>query len=98
MKNQEEVISIYIDASETDKDLVINVSDTGEGISGEMLKELNEKLANDWQVERIRHECSIGIPNVNRRIRLYFGNNYGISLQNSEEGGARVKITIPKIT
>ena len=39
----------------------------------------------------------IGISNVNERIKLYFGDEYGIQIRSRLEEGTCVTITIPKL-
>ena len=41
---------------------------------------------------------SIGIRNVNQRIRLIFGEKYGVAIQSIENMGTAVKITIPALS
>ena len=37
----------------------------------------------------------MGISNVDRRIRLRFGEGCGVKISNSATGGAVIKITVP---
>ena len=39
----------------------------------------------------------IGIKNVNDRIRIYFGEKYGLKLFSELDEGTRVEIRIPRI-
>lgn len=39
----------------------------------------------------------IGIQNVQERIQMYCGSQYGIQLSNAADGGARVQIRLPVI-
>ena len=41
---------------------------------------------------------SIGIQNVHHRLRLLFGDKYGLSIQSIQEFGTAVKISIPAMT
>lgn len=45
-----------------------------------------------------RHTGGYGIRNVRERIAGYFGEAYGITLSEREEGGTRVEITLPLLT
>jgi two-component system sensor histidine kinase YesM len=40
----------------------------------------------------------IGVKNVNDRIRIYFGERYGITVRSELDEGTCVSIRIPKIT
>ena len=69
-------------------DIEFVVEDNGSGFD---LKELNRKK------KSIGESIHIGIDNVDRRIRLYFGENYGLSIQSEIGKGTIVTIRIPKI-
>ena len=66
------------------------VCDNGSGISAEKLAEITEQLNS----EEIRETKHIGISNVNQRLKLFYGNKYGISI-NSDKSGTEVSITLP---
>ena len=40
---------------------------------------------------------SVGIFNVQKRIKLYFGEEFGLDIENLPGSGARVTVEIPKI-
>ena len=42
-------------------------------------------------------KTGIGIRNVNNRIKIYFGEEYGIQIYSELDEGTRVTITMPKI-
>ena len=72
----------------------ISVKDNGCGIPKEKLRELNCALGNQVVEE---YEGSIGLMNVNSRIKLYYGNNYGIKITSEEGKGTEVKISFPSV-
>ncbi|MNL43959.1 sensory histidine kinase UhpB [compost metagenome] len=45
-----------------------------------------------------RHTGGYGIRNVRERVAGYFGESYGITLKEREEGGTRVEIMLPLLT
>lgn len=65
--------------------------DNGKGISTEKLAELKELLSSS-AISKADH---IGLSNVNTRIKLMFGNSYGVKLS-SVPGKTDVAIIIPK--
>lgn len=79
--------------------LIIEVMDNGAGISQEELKELNDKLAMDndtyFKLLSKKKSKSIGIENVNRRIKLFYGEEFGLKLQSEEGRYTQVVITVP---
>ena len=44
-----------------------------------------------------RENGSIGLKNINSRIKLYYGEKYGISIESIEGAGTKVTIQIPEI-
>ena len=72
-----------------DKRVRIIIKDNGRGMTEKRLKQVEEKLSHP-KVEL--HE-SIGLQNVNERLRANFGSSYYMSLENNETGGLTVSIT-----
>lgn len=75
----------------SDKKIEIQVEDNGAGIDAEHLKELNAKLADTQKDPKAE---SIGIFNTNERLRLFYGPQYGLTLEGCKGSGTRVTITI----
>ena len=73
--------------------LVIVVSDTGIGMSSEEVARLNEKIQ-ESAINMLSNE-SIGIINVNRRLKLTFGADFGLRYFSKENEGTDVEISIP---
>ena len=74
------------------KDYQILVKDTGKGIPPEKLKMLNELLQGST-------EASVkvyGVANVNERIKILFGNQYGLRFQSEENIGTTAILYLPK--
>lgn len=72
-------------------ELVIIVKDNGTGISHEKLESLKKMLASGGAYS----EKSIGLNNVNTRIKLIYGSKYGVDVFNGEKTGTQVMIYIP---
>lgn len=73
-------------------DLLLSVSDNGCGIDIWKLKELQECLL---KVDETIHLDSIGLVNVNNRIKLYYGDAYGIRLNSKQGEGTLAVIRLP---
>jgi two-component system sensor histidine kinase YesM len=84
----------------TVKRLILTVSDNGVGMSPERLRELNNRLSNIYdRFERERDEVGgIALSNVNNRIKLLFGEEYGINVMSGKDVGTDVEITLPFVT
>ena len=39
---------------------------------------------------------SIGLTNVNKRIKMYHGEQYGLSIKTAPEAGTTIRITLPR--
>lgn len=69
------------------------VQDNGGGIALTRLDEIRKNLANTDILEK--PQKSHGIYNVNDRIRIYFGTEYGVSIESIYGNGTSVSITMP---
>ncbi len=89
-KKNSGIVSIYFE--EYDRQLNIIVEDNGNDMSDESLSEMKTALENTSEELEIT-----GIININRRIKLIFGDNCGLAVSRSELGGLKVvlKINIP---
>lgn len=79
---------IRIDLTRVPGNLVIRVFDSGAGMPRDEVDMINEKLSMNSDdyfknlAENQKH--NIGLENVNRRIKLYYGEQYGISIESRE--------------
>ncbi|ABX42615.1 cache domain-containing sensor histidine kinase [Lachnoclostridium phytofermentans] len=80
-------IGIHIYAEE--EDIVMEVIDNGVGMTPEQIHSILYKEPGD--------KTGIGIKNVNDRIKIYFGEKYGILIESELDEGTCVKIRMPKI-
>lgn len=81
--------ALSVKVLQEDKRVRIIIKDNGRGMTEKRLKQVEEKLSHP-KVEL--HE-SIGLQNVNERLRANFGSSYYMSLENNETGGLTVSIT-----
>lgn len=65
------------------------VSDNGQGMSPEKVKQINESLKESSTT------IGYGIQNVNKRIELLFGETYGLHYSINDSGGITVDISLP---
>lgn len=95
LKDGEIIIEIIV----TDSNLMMIVSDNGEGIESNQLKELNDRIhSQNLQMETkddSKNHTGIALVNVNRRIRLLFGDQYGINVYSVLGHGTDVEIIVP---
>lgn len=81
-------VTAYTEESENMPKLVVTVSDDGCGIEQEVIDRLNSKGLR----ERTDH---IGLGNVDRIIRLHYGDEYGVKISKPEQGGTLVIMLFP---
>jgi len=76
--------------------LIIFISDNGIGMKREILDQLNNRLKGpEIDVEPHNEEGGIAMVNVNTRIKLIFGDEYGLYLYSTPDIGTDVEITLP---
>ena len=76
-----------------DNNIILIVSDDGVGIEKDDLDELNKTLS---ETSFTNEKSHIGLSNVNQRIKIIFGDNYGIHVESTVGVGTDVYVTIPK--
>lgn len=69
--------------------IVFEVEDDGVGISEEDLEKLRDSVALPGTKE------SIGLSNIHNRIKLYYGEKYGLEIYSEKGKGTRVRVTMP---
>ncbi|GAB6991958.1 sensor histidine kinase [Paenibacillus pini] len=74
--------------------LLITIRDNGTGVSHEQLLNLQQRISNHSDVDMDSH---IGLINVNERIRLYFGEQYGIYIHSELGEGTTITIRLPAL-
>lgn len=75
-------------------DLWFTIQDNGLGMTQEQVDSLLTEQAHITS----RKGSGIGLKNVNERIRLYFGEEYGLSIESEPDEGTRILIHLPAIS
>ncbi|MBO9599157.1 MAG: sensor histidine kinase, partial [Cohnella sp.] len=100
-QGQDGRLSVY--AAREGDSLTIIVSDNGVGMSGDKLELLRQSLADsDLAIgrsgnggkEETEDSGGIGISNLHRRLKLMFGESYGISVDSAPGEGTSVRIRL----
>lgn len=80
-----------------DKDmLILKVKDTGKGMLPEMVAKLNQLLQNGEEMDNSEKFHSYGVLNVQRRIQIRFGKQYGLYYESTYMEGTTVTIKLPR--
>ena len=83
---------ISITAAPENERMVISVLDNGDGMSGKQLVRLLAKVHSPVLESS---KTSIGMQNISHRIKLFYGNDYGISIESILHKGTTVRIILP---
>lgn len=94
------VITLHIYS--TQSRLIISISDNGAGMTPQQLMALNRKLAEGDQVnvhtidqKQSKSGTGIALTNVNARIKLFFGESYGVTAYSTQGAGSEFQISLP---
>lgn len=91
IEDKKEKGSIAINIFRKDDKTCIEINDNGVGISKNKLEEIKESLKNNESSNGKR----IGIKNVNQRIKLYYGEKYGLEFESEIEKGTKITLNLP---
>ena len=80
---------IVVSVTEDGDDVVFSVRDNGTGMTEEQIKAVLSKERSD--------RAGIGVKNVNDRLKIYFGEEYGITIHSVPDEGTQVLIRMPKL-
>ncbi|NHN32884.1 cache domain-containing sensor histidine kinase [Paenibacillus agricola] len=78
--------------------ILFEIKDDGKGMSTEVVQLLKDNIT-AWDMledtPMVLEKKSIGIINIDRRIKLLYGIHYGLSINSSKQEGTNVVITLP---
>ena len=86
-------ISIIVE-TEGEK-LLITVNDDGKGMSPEQVEALNSSINKKRQEDDEKGVESIGLYNINQRIKYYYGGDYGLTIRSNQGKGTSVELRMP---
>lgn len=89
MVDRGEILVKVKQADDNNNDILIIVSDNGVGMTEEQCRKVLKKERSD--------SGGIGVKNVNDRLKIYFGEGYGLTIQSELDVGTTVTVRIPKI-
>jgi two-component system, sensor histidine kinase YesM len=96
IKNKRNGGTIVVRAKQNDgNEILLQVEDDGIGFTPEKLARLQSELDDDSDTITLENGYAIG--NVNKRIRLYYGRQYGLSFRSEYNQGTCATLIIPAI-
>ena len=87
--------AVRIVVENSDRTLFLRVRDDGVGIPDEQVERLNRQFAGDAGGAAGQQRGGIALRNVNSRIRLIFGEDYGLRIFSAEGVGTECCVTLP---
>lgn len=84
--------SLFLKVRKRSSDVLITLADTGTGMSQQQIDEMNQHLS------EYDDSFGYGVRNVNKRIELLYGEEYGLYYLRNESGGVTVEIRLPYVT
>lgn len=84
---------IHVRAWKEEKELYLEVRDNGLGMTNEQV----EALFSDVSHVPSKRGSGIGVRNVNERIKLYFGQEYGLAIESEPDEGTVARIHLPAV-
>lgn len=85
------VLAVYRRITEQGKMLFIDVQDDGGGMDEERLQELRKNIEH----KDMSRSKSIGLYNINQRIKLHYGSEYRIHVYSELHKGTMVRLLLP---
>lgn len=87
---REGVVEIGCKYADEGKAIIFTVTDNGRGMDEEQLVKIRNEINEDTATE------SIGLHNIQSRVRHHYGKGYGISIFSKKNMGTTVEVKIPK--
>lgn len=87
-------LELYV--GEIDGDLEIRISDDGVGMTEEQLTQMRSRL--EENVDSRENVSNIGVWNISQRIRLSYGEPYGLTVQSRPGQGSTFTLRLPMLT
>lgn len=88
---------VTISIHSTQKFLIISIRDNGVGMTDDELQRLRKSINNPVPSTRNTGHNGIALANVDQRIKLVFGEYYGLSISSTLDVGTTVEILLPRI-
>lgn len=91
-------VHIRLQATESESEIAIDVSDNGNGIPQNKLLELRDRLSRHDELRKAEEPAGVGLTNVNERIKSFFGEESRLEIISEPGKGTCSRIIIVKRT
>ncbi|MBC1604538.1 sensor histidine kinase [Listeria rocourtiae] len=89
-RHEEKRTSLTFSVKRLDDILEVKMRDDGRGISADKMRQIKKDLASEKG-----EQGRIGLVNIHRRIQLYFGEQYGLTITSIKGQGTEVMLCVP---
>lgn len=94
LKNKRGEKTVWVKVFGEGENLIVSVSDNGVGMDAE---DINRRLKDNlW--EQVESGSSIGLFNINARMKMLYGDAFGITVESDGRSGTRVILKVPCIS
>ncbi|HEX2924649.1 MAG TPA: sensor histidine kinase [Ruminiclostridium sp.] len=96
-------LEVRVEVKRRGGDIELLIRDNGRGLEEESISSLMDELRSSNVLKTIeihtqqKRYRGIGLRNTNERIKLYFGDEYGLKIESEPEAGTCIRIIIPTI-
>jgi len=94
LKNKRGGGTITVRGWEQEGNLLFDIEDDGIGMSLEKIRELSNELNSHPNIIEAAGDGGFGLKNVNSRIKLYYGDGFGICIKQREKGGTIIHMCL----
>ncbi|MDW7658457.1 MAG: sensor histidine kinase [Bacillota bacterium] len=97
LSSQADHLIIRITAYRNDAAVYFQVTDNGQGFEPEKLAELQQQLLSDTNILQQTNDSSsgLGLLNVHTRLRIQYGQPYGLDIQSWKNEGTTIILRLP---
>ncbi|MBS7009021.1 sensor histidine kinase [Anaerostipes sp.] len=93
IKQRREKGKIEINGVYDEDNIYLSVEDDGPGMDAEQVEKINsEMVSGSWE----RKVTGFGMSSVNQRLKLQFGEMYGLIVESEESAGTRIIVVLPR--
>lgn len=91
----DEKVHIHVSIRENGDCLLLSVQDISKGMSPETLEILRKQINAPRQPDK--QDSGYGLYNVNERIRIFYGPDFGLNIDSDPDIGTEITLKIPKL-
>ena len=94
MENKKTETWVFVRVYKKDENVIIEVEDTGNGVSDEMIQTIRDK-AKTIEMDDMKTMHHVGIFNALLRLKMTLGEDYAFEIESEEGIGTMIQIMIP---